>query len=93
VPARATAERLSRAALFAAGVGAAAVVTSCGSPSVSVTPPYGLAPIPIETDDAGSDASDAAVPPVDANTASDDAPSFVALYGGVALVDGGLKGH
>jgi hypothetical protein len=88
-PSRTAAERLSRAALFAATVGVAAAVTDCSS----VTPVYGA---PVPPDDASStsdstspapdastmtseasapDASDAASP-VDTGTATEDAPAM-----------------
>jgi hypothetical protein len=90
-PSRATAGRLSRAALFAVGaVGAAVATTDCAP-----APPYGTLPAgPPPTEDSSvsdgpsvdaADAGDASTTtgPTDSSSAAD-VPTAVALYGGIA---------
>jgi hypothetical protein len=88
-PRRVLAGRLSRAALFAAGTaGIAVTTTNCNSapmpPTVTITPPYGLGPVQIETEDSSTsdgpaettpDAGDASAVPTDSSTPSQDATS------------------
>ncbi len=97
-PARTLAGRLSRAALFAAGaMGTAVATTACSSTSLPQTmlqPMYGGTSPPDSssasdapsTTDGPADAEDASTTsePTDSSSASQDAPSAVALYGGIA---------
>jgi hypothetical protein len=93
-PSVAGGERMSRAALFAAGaLGTVLGATDCSSSS---TPFHGASPPPAE---AGSDAAesdapstppDASGPPSDAAAPSDareESPGVVALYGGFIPID------
>jgi hypothetical protein len=77
-PRQAPAQRLSRAALYAFGVGSITIATACGGDVSVVHPPYGTAPVPDADLPDGFNAQplygasfDAAMAPIDAGTPDD----------------------